>query len=123
MAPPPKPMGWEPTQKRADTCPGAGDFSSYIAPVAETLALIILVLNHYGGDMSNSLTQAVAVFGLKDKMVNAKASSRSSCRLYSELMAKVQVPTSPPKGRSNARMKLGTGKLQDEGPRLSSSRS
>lgn len=77
-------MGWETTQNVL-TPVGAGDFSSYIAPVLNSGA-DILVLNHYGGDMVNSLTQAVQ-FGLKDKMVNGKQ-FEIIVPLYSELMAK-----------------------------------
>jgi branched-chain amino acid transport system substrate-binding protein len=44
---------------------------SYIAPVLNSGA-DVLVLNHYGGDMVNSLTNAVQ-FGLRDKlMANGK---------------------------------------------------
>ena len=49
---------------------GAGDFSQYITPVLNSGA-DTLVLNHYGRDMVNSLTQAVQ-FGLRDKQVNGK---------------------------------------------------
>ncbi len=63
---------------------GAGDFSSYIAPVLNSGA-DVLVLNHYGGDMINSLTQAVQ-FGLRDKVVNGK-NFEIVVPLYSELMA------------------------------------
>jgi branched-chain amino acid transport system substrate-binding protein len=77
-------MGWETTQNVL-TPVGAGDFSSYIAPVLNSGA-DILILNHYGGDMVNSLTQAIQ-FGLKDKMVNGKQ-FEIIVPLYSELMAK-----------------------------------
>ncbi|SHI40806.1 substrate-binding protein [Wenxinia saemankumensis] len=63
---------------------GAGDFSSYIAPVLNSGA-DILVLNHYGGDMVNSLTQAVQ-FGLRDRQVNGH-DFQIVVPLYSELMA------------------------------------
>ncbi len=76
-------VGWE-TVKNVLTPVGAGDFSSYIAPVLNSGA-DVLVLNHYGGDMINSLTQAVQ-FGLRDKMVNGKQ-FEIVVPLYSELMA------------------------------------
>jgi len=75
--------GWE-TAQNVLTPVGAGDFSSYIAPVLNSGA-DILVLNHYGGDMINSLTQAVQ-FGLRDKQVNGKQ-FEIVVPLYSELMA------------------------------------
>ncbi len=76
-------VGWE-TVKNVLTPVGAGDFSSYIAPVLNSGA-DVLVLNHYGGDMINSLTQAVQ-FGLRDKVVNGKQ-FEIVVPLYSELMA------------------------------------
>ncbi len=76
-------VGWE-TVKNVLTPVGAGDFSSYIAPVLNSGA-DVLVLNHYGGDMINSLTQAVQ-FGLRDKVVNGKQ-LEIVVPLYSELMA------------------------------------
>ena len=76
-------MGWE-TVNNVLTPVGAGDFSSYIAPVLNSGA-DVLVLNHYGGDMVNSLTQAVQ-FGLRDKQVNGK-NFEIVVPLYSELMA------------------------------------
>jgi ABC-type branched-subunit amino acid transport system substrate-binding protein len=63
---------------------GAGDFSSYITPVLQSGA-DVLILNHYGGDMINSLSQSVQ-FGLRDKMVNGKQ-FEIVVPLYSELMA------------------------------------
>jgi ABC-type branched-subunit amino acid transport system substrate-binding protein len=63
---------------------GAGDFSSYIAPILNSGA-DTLILNHYGGDMVNSLTQAIQ-FGLRDKQVNGKDFT-IIVPLYSELMA------------------------------------
>ncbi len=63
---------------------GAGDFSSYIAPVLNSGA-DVLILNEYGGDMVNSLTQAVQ-FGLRDKQANGK-NFEIIVPLYSELMA------------------------------------
>jgi len=76
-------IGWE-TVKTVRTPVGAGDFSSYIAPVLNSGA-DVLILNHYGGDMINSLTQAVQ-FGLRDKIVNGKQ-FEIVVPLYSELMA------------------------------------
>ena len=58
-------------QQRADPS-GLDDFSSYITPVLNSGA-DVLVLNHYGGNMVNSLTNAVQ-FGLRDKQVNGKTS-------------------------------------------------
>ncbi len=75
--------GWE-TAQNVLTPVGAGDFSSYIAPVLNSGA-DVLVLNHYGGDMINSLTQAVQ-FGLRGKQVNGK-NFEIVVPLYSELMA------------------------------------
>ena len=45
----------------------------------------VLILNHYGKDMVNSLTQAVQ-FGMRDKQVNGKQ-FEIVVPLYSELMA------------------------------------
>ena len=61
------------------------DFSSYLAPVLNSGA-DVLILNHYGGNMVNSLTQAVQ-FGMRDKMVNGKQ-FEIVVPLISELMAK-----------------------------------
>ncbi len=63
----------------------ATDFSSYIAPVLNSGA-DVLVLNHYGGNMINSLTSAVQ-FGLRDKLVNDK-NFEIVVPLYSRLMAR-----------------------------------
>ncbi|MEQ3630012.1 MAG: ABC transporter substrate-binding protein, partial [Sulfitobacter sp.] len=60
-------MGWE-TVNNVLTPLASTDFSSYIAPVLNSGA-DVLVLNHYGGNMVNSLTNAVQ-FGLLDKEVN-----------------------------------------------------
>ena len=62
-------LGWD-TVRRVRTPLGAGDFSQYITPVLNSGA-DVLVLNHYGKDMINSLTQAVQ-FGLRDKQVNGR---------------------------------------------------
>jgi len=76
-------IGWE-TVENVLTPVGAGDFSSYIAPVLNSGA-DVLILNHYGGDMVNSLTQAVQ-FGLRDRMVDGNQ-FEVVVPLYSELMA------------------------------------
>jgi len=75
--------GWE-TVENVLTPLASTDFSSYIAPVLNSGA-DVLVLNHYGGNMINSLTQAVQ-FGLRDKQVNGK-DFQIVVPLYSELMA------------------------------------
>lgn len=76
-------LGWK-TQAAVRTPLGAGDFSQYITPVLNSGA-DVLVLNHYGRDMVNSLTQAVQ-FGLRDKQVNGK-DFQIVVPLYSRLMA------------------------------------
>ncbi|WP_319823883.1 substrate-binding protein [Thalassovita sp.] len=76
-------MGWE-TVNNVLTPLAATDFSSYIAPVLNSGA-DVLVLNHYGGNMVNSLTNAIQ-FGLRDKQVNGK-DFQIVVPLYSELMA------------------------------------
>lgn len=76
-------QGWK-TIKAVRTPLGAGDFSQYITPVLNSGA-DVLILNHYGKDMINSLTQAVQ-FGLRDKMANGKK-FEIVVPLYSELMA------------------------------------
>ena len=76
-------MGWK-TEQAVKTPVGAGDFSQYITPVLNSGA-DVLVLNHYGKDMVNSLTQAVQ-FGLRDKQVNGKQ-FEIVVPLYSRLMA------------------------------------
>lgn len=76
-------INWE-TANKVLTPVGAGDYSSYITPVLNSGA-DTLVLNHYGGDMVNSLTQAVQ-FGLLDKVVNGN-DFKIVVPLYSELMA------------------------------------
>tara|TARA_R110002072_G_scaffold103951_2_gene228045 strand:- start:541 stop:1899 length:1359 start_codon:yes stop_codon:yes gene_type:complete len=77
-------MGWE-TVNSVLTPVGAGDFSSYLTPVANSGA-DVLILNHYGGDMVNSLTQAVQ-FGLRDMMANNK-NMEIIVPLFSRLMAR-----------------------------------
>ena len=76
-------MGWE-TVNNVLTPLATTDFSSYIAPVLNSGA-DVLILNHYGGNMVNSLTNAVQ-FGLRDKQVNGKQ-FEIVVPLYSELMA------------------------------------
>ena len=76
-------LGWK-TQAAVRTPLGAGDFSQYITPVLNSGA-DVLILNHYGKDMVNSLTQAVQ-FGLRDKQVNGK-NFEIVVPLYSRLMA------------------------------------
>lgn len=76
-------LGWK-TVAAVRTPLGAGDFSQYITPVLNSGA-DVLVLNHYGRDMVNSLTQAVQ-FGLRDKQVNGKDFA-IVVPLYSRLMA------------------------------------
>ncbi len=76
-------VGWE-TVNNVLTPLASTDFSAYIAPVLNSGA-DVLVLNHYGGNMINSLTNAVQ-FGLRDKMVNGKQ-FEIVVPLYSELMA------------------------------------
>jgi branched-chain amino acid transport system substrate-binding protein len=76
-------LGWE-TVAAVRTPLGAGDFSQYITPVLNSGA-DVLILNHYGKDMVNSLTQSVQ-FGLRDKEVNGKK-FEVVVPLFSELMA------------------------------------
>ncbi|MHB1060045.1 MAG: substrate-binding protein [Rhodanobacter sp.] len=76
-------LGWE-TVKAVRTPLGAGDFSQYITPVLNSGA-DVLILNHYGKDMVNSLTQAVQ-FGLREKQANGR-NFEVVVPLFSELMA------------------------------------
>jgi branched-chain amino acid transport system substrate-binding protein len=76
-------IGWS-TAEKVMTPVGAGDFSQYITPILNSGA-DTLILNHYGKDMINSLTQAIQ-FGLKDKQVNGK-DFQIIVPLYSRLMA------------------------------------
>jgi len=76
--------GWK-TVNTVRTPLAETDFSSYIAPVMNSDA-DVLVLNHYGANMVNSLTNAVQ-FGLRDKMVNNK-NFEIVVPLYSRLMAR-----------------------------------
>ncbi|SLN43202.1 Receptor family ligand binding region [Roseivivax jejudonensis] len=77
-------MGWE-TVAAVKTPLTQTDFSSYIAPVLQSGA-DVLVLNHYGGNMVNSLTNAVQ-FGLRQQEANGKQ-FEIVVPLYSELMAR-----------------------------------
>ncbi|WP_380053058.1 substrate-binding protein [Falsihalocynthiibacter sp. SS001] len=77
-------MGWQ-TVNKVRTPLASTDFSSYIAPVLNSGA-DVLVLNHYGGNMVNSLTNAVQ-FGLREKQVNGK-NFEIVVPLYSRLMAR-----------------------------------
>lgn len=76
-------QGWK-TVAAVRTPLGAPDFSQYITPVLNSGA-DVLILNHYGGDMVHSLTQAVQ-FGLRDKQANGK-NFEIVVPLFSELMA------------------------------------
>jgi len=76
-------LGWE-TVSTVRTPLGAGDFSQYLTPVLNSGA-DVLILNHYGADMVNSLRQAVQ-FGMREKQVNGK-DFQIVVPLYSELMA------------------------------------
>ena len=77
-------MGWE-TVAAVKTPLATTDFSSFIAPVLNSGA-DVLVLNHYGGNMVNSLTSAVQ-FGLRAAQANGK-NFEIVVPLYSRLMAK-----------------------------------
>ncbi len=76
-------LGWQ-TEAAVRTPLGAGDFSQYITPVLNSGA-DVLVLNHYGKDMVNSLTQSVQ-FGLRDRQANGK-DFQIVVPLFSRLMA------------------------------------
>jgi len=77
-------LGWQ-TIDKVRTPLAATDVSSYIDPVLNSGA-DVLVLNHYGGNMVNSLTNAVQ-FGLRGKQVNGK-NFEIVVPLYSRLMAR-----------------------------------
>ncbi len=77
-------LGWK-TLPPVRTPVNAGDFSQYLTPVLNSGA-DVLILNHYGFDGVNSLTQAVQ-FGMKDKQVNGKQ-FEIVLPLVSDLMAK-----------------------------------
>ena len=77
-------MGWN-TVDNVLTPLATTDFSSYIAPVLSSGA-DVLVLNHYGGNMVNSINSAVQ-FGLRDAQANGK-NFEIVVPLYSRLMAR-----------------------------------
>lgn len=76
-------IGWQ-TVAAVRTPLGAGDFSQYITPAVNSGA-DVLILNHYGHDMVNSLPQAVQ-FGLRDRQANGK-NFEIVVPMFSELMA------------------------------------
>ena len=76
-------VGWK-TVKKVRTPLKSRDFSSFLTPVLNSGA-DVLILNHYGKNMVDSLTQAVQ-FGMRDKMVNGKK-FEVVVPLYSRLMA------------------------------------
>ncbi len=76
-------MGWE-TVETVLTPINHPDFSSYITPILNSGA-DVLVLNHYGRDMVNSMT-AASQFALREKMVNGKQ-FEIVVPLYSRVMA------------------------------------
>ncbi len=76
-------LGWK-TVATVRSPLGLGDYSQYLTPVANSGA-DVLILNHYGHDMVNSLPQAVQ-FGLRDKQVNGKQ-FEIVVPMFSELMA------------------------------------
>jgi len=77
-------QGWT-TVNNIMTPLGAPDFSQFLTAAINSDA-DVLVLNHYGKDMINSLTQAVQ-FGMRDMQKNGKQ-LEVVVPLYSELMAK-----------------------------------
>ena len=77
-------LGWS-TVNTVKTPLSQTDFSSYITPILQTDA-DVLILNHYGGNMVNSLTNAVQ-FGLREKVVNGK-NFEIVVPLFSRLMAR-----------------------------------
>ena len=77
-------LGWQ-TAQAVRTPLGAGDFSQFITPVLDSGA-DVLVLNHYGNDMVNSLTQAAQQFDLLSKQANGK-DFQIVVPLISDLMA------------------------------------
>lgn len=76
-------LGWE-TVKAVRTPLGIGDYSQYLTPVLNSGA-DVLILNHYGHDMVNSLPQAVQ-FGMRERMANGKQ-FEIVVPMFSELMA------------------------------------
>jgi branched-chain amino acid transport system substrate-binding protein len=77
-------QGWT-TVSNIMTPLGTTDYSQFLTAVLNSDA-DVLVLNHYGQDMVNSLTQAVR-FGMRDRQVNGKQ-MEVVVPLYSRLMAK-----------------------------------
>ena len=100
--------GWT-TVNNIMTPLGTTDYSKFLTAVLNSDA-DVLVLNHYGQDMVNSLTQAVR-FGMRDREVNGKQ-MQIVVPLYSRLMAKGAGP-------ENVQGILGTTnwnwRLDDEG--------
>jgi branched-chain amino acid transport system substrate-binding protein len=76
-------LGWQ-TVATVRSPLGIGDFSQYLTPVLNSGA-DVLILNHYGHDMVNSLPQAVQ-FGLRDRQANGK-DFQVIVPMFSELMA------------------------------------
>jgi branched-chain amino acid transport system substrate-binding protein len=76
-------QGWT-TVNNIMTPLGAQDFSQFLTAVINSDA-DVLILNHYGNDMVNSLTQAVQ-FGIRDMQKNGK-NMEVVVPLYSRLMA------------------------------------
>ena len=76
-------QGWS-TVRNIMTPLGSTDYSQYLTAVLNSDA-DVLVLNHYGQDMVNSLTQAVR-FGMRDRQVNGKQ-MEVVVPLFSRLMA------------------------------------
>ncbi len=77
-------LGWQ-TRAAVRTPLKEVDFSQYITPVLNSGA-DVLVLNHYGKNMVDSLTQSVQ-FGLRDKQVNGQ-DFQIVVPLFSRLMAR-----------------------------------
>ena len=76
-------QGWT-TVNNIMTPLGTTDYSQFLTAVLNSDA-DVLVLNHYGGDMVNSLTQAIQ-FGMRDMQKNGKT-MEIVVPLYSRLMA------------------------------------
>jgi branched-chain amino acid transport system substrate-binding protein len=76
-------QGWQ-TANNIMTPLGTTDYSQYLTAVLNSDADVV-VLNHYGNDMVNSLTQAVQ-FGMRDMQRNGK-DMQIVVPLYSRLMA------------------------------------
>jgi len=76
-------QGWA-TEQNIMTPLGTTDFSQFLTAVLNSNA-DVLVLNHYGNDMVNSISQAIR-FGMRDRQVNGK-DMQIVVPLYSRLMA------------------------------------